>query len=147
MNIQNLATSSIFSMLSILAISFSNAVIANVDAPRIRLDSESANELGILIKVENLNYELMDNPSPLFIQLDLTAFGACKVRDVGMDVRDAAGTLIFGTGISSFLGARYPFRLDRQYVKTTVVFIACDEGPDIQSRIYQFTLGNLVQIP
>ena len=120
---------------------------ANIDVPRTELDAERANDLGINLIVQNFNYEYMDEPSPLFFKLDLTTFEACQVRDVGMDVWDSAGTLVFGTGISSFFGPIYPFRLGREYLDTTRIGVVCDEGPDDFSHVYQFTLGDLVQFP
>ena len=144
---QNLIILLLLLMPGLSATLLPGTVIATTEGPRITLDSKTANELGIFLETGNFSYELLDAPSPLFFELDLSAFGACKVRDVGIDVRDSAGTLVFSTGISHSSNAHYPFRLGREYLKTTMIGIACDDGPDVLSRLYQFTLGNLVQLP
>lgn len=144
-----------FFKLAILSMSVITAVAsASFDTPRTELDAKGASDLGIKLTVDNFDYRLMDEPSPLFFTLDLSAFDACEIHSVGMDVWDSTGTLVFGTGISNSFGPTYSFRLDRKYLDTTHVGMMCQggadlfpEGQDLFPRVYQFTLGDLVQFP
>ena len=111
------------------------------------LSAEEARDLGIELLARNFEYELMDEPSPLFFRLDLSSFDVCKIRDVGIDVQDSSGTNIFGTTISRFNGPIYTFRLDRRYLNSTDMAIACDDGPDVLDRVYLFKLWDLLQEP
>ena len=147
MKTQNLTIPLLLLMHGLSAILVSGTVVATTEGPRITLDNKTANELGIFLETRNFSYELLDAPSPLFFELDLTTFEACEVRDVGMNVRDASGILVFGTGISHSSNAHYPFRLGREYLKTTIIGISCEDEPDVLSRMYQFILGDLVQFP
>lgn len=116
----------------------------SVSGPRTTLDAELARSLGIGLEVRNVAYELRDEPSPLFLNLNLEKFDACIVRGVGMDVRDENATLIFGVDLASFRGPYYHFRLDRRFLDTTMMGIVCDDGPDVLSHVHLFTLSDLV---
>ena len=118
-----------------------------LSSPRTTLNSEQAAELGIEVKAANFDYEFMDAPAPIFVQVDLSRFEACEVWGVGIDVWNASGELIFGTTINSLNKEIYPFRLERGYLNTTDMTIGCDSGPDVLSHVYLFKLGDLIPTP
>lgn len=118
-----------------------------LSGPRTTLNAEQAAELGIEVKAVNFDYEYMDAPAPIFIQVDLSRFAACEVKGVGIDVWNSSEELIFGTTITSFNGDIYPFRLERGYLNTTDMAIGCDSGPDVLDHVYLFSLGDFIQAP
>ena len=147
MHIHNTFKISSFVAISISAIMSNVAANPSIDGPRADIGTKEASDLGIELRVGNFSSGFMDESSPLFLTIDLTTFDACKVRGVGIDVWSSSGTLVFGSAISSLSGRNYPFRVDRKYLDTTRVAVACDDGPDVLSRVYSFNLGDLVQFP
>ena len=111
--------------------------------PRTELSGEEAIELGLVLTAKNLEYEIQEAPAPIFFQLDTTQFSACEVRDIGLDVNDESGDLIFGSEISSVTENLYAFRLEREYIHSTDMAIACDSGPDVLDHVYLLKLGAL----
>jgi len=115
-----------------------------LSGPRSELSGEEAVNMGINLIARNFEYELMDEPAPIFLQLDLSQFQACEILDVGIDVKNESGAIFFGAEISSMNGSVYAFRLEREYLSSTDLAIACDSGPDVLNHVYLFKLGELL---
>ena len=115
--------------------------------PRTTLDAQEAIDLGIVASAHNFDYEIMDEPSPLFITLQLSGFSACQINAVGIDVLDAEGVVVFGSHISPSNGTTYSFRLDREYLDSTRMAIVCHSGPTVLDYVYLVELNNLITAP
>lgn len=113
--------------------------------PKTDLTAVEASDLGIEIVARNFDYELMDEPAPLFLQLQLSGFTACQVRSVDIDALNESGTLVYGSSIAKAIGQVYAFRLDREYLDFTQMAISCDSSPTVNNHVYLFNLGELVQ--
>lgn len=118
-----------------------------ISNPRTTLSGEEAIDLGIELVAHNFEYEVMDQPSPLFVRLELSGFNACQVRDVGIDVLNAAGTLVYGSLITKSNGQVYAFRLEREYLDYTKMAIRCESGSNSLDYVYMFEIKDLIQTP
>lgn len=115
--------------------------------PRTTLDAQEAIDLGIVASAHNFEYEIMDEPSPLFVNLELSGFTACQVSHVGIEVMDTSGNTVYGSSVAANRGSSYSFRLEREYLDSTTMAVVCHSGPDALDYVYLFELGNLVKAP
>ena len=129
----------------VLAIAAAGATY--IGNPRRTLDAQESIDLGIVASAHNFNYEILDEPSPLFVTVELSGFTACQINDIGIDVLDEAGTIVYGSSIAPRNGTTYSFRLEREYLNSTRMAIGCHSGPTVLDYVYLFDLGALIQAP
>jgi hypothetical protein len=121
------------------------AGVTYMSGPMTTLDAQEVQNLGINITAQNYNRELTVDPGPLFFQIDLAEFRACRLRGLGLNVRDENGTEIFGASINDAGGRLFPFRLAEIHVDSTTIAISCDSGPDRLDQVYLFELEEAIE--
>ena len=104
-----------------------------------QLQPSEAEELGIEISAINLEKEFQ-HPYALFsFEVDLSEFSACDLRNVGVQILDDAGQVVFVSSISEEFGT-YHFLLLADYLDTANLSVTCDAGPDALDPSYVIRL-------
>ncbi len=111
------------------------AGITYISDPEIELTPSEAVDIGIQVSAVDLEAEYL-HPYPLFlVNVNLSNFDLCAVRDVTIEFGDALGQLVF----ASSLGARsseYTFQLQGRYMDLAKLAVQCESGPDDQGMRY-----------